>query len=59
MTQYEFKIAFLDRLELRDGSKAYAELNELGIAGWHIVHIRDDPQHSRDLAFFLEREKAP
>lgn len=55
--QYEFSLAFLDRLELRAGESAFVQLNALGAAGWRIVNVRDDPQHSRDLIFFMEREK--
>jgi len=55
--QYEYCLVFLDRLELREGGPALQKLNDLGSAGWHVVTIRDDPQHNRDLAFFMEREK--
>jgi hypothetical protein len=56
--QYEYSLAFLDRLELRTGVGAFNELNRLGAEGWRVVHVRDDPQHHRDLVFFMEREKA-
>lgn len=57
MKQYEFKLALFDRIGLRsDGSEALEKLNALGAAGWHIVHVREDPQHARDLVVFLERE---
>ena len=58
MKQYEFKLVFLDRVELRDeGSNALATLNALGGQGWHVVHVREDVQHERSLAVFLERER--
>ncbi len=57
MKQYEFRVVFLDRIELREDGPALATLNDLGTNGWHIVSIRDDPQHNRDLALFMEREK--
>lgn len=58
MAKYEFKVVSLDRAELRDsGSPASNELNGLGDGGWHIVHVKEDPQHNRDLLIFLEREK--
>jgi hypothetical protein len=56
MRKYEFKIAFLDRLELRTGGAALDQLNALGAEGWRIVHIKDDPQRERDFAIILERE---
>ncbi len=57
MKQYEFSLAFLDRLELRTEAGAFVKLNELGAAGWRVVSVRDDPQHNRDLIFIMEREK--
>lgn len=58
MKAYEFKVASLDRTELRQpGSSASNELSALGAEGWHIVHVKEDPQHGRDLLIFLEREK--
>lgn len=58
MAKYEFKIVSLDRSELRrEGSSASNELNGLGSQGWHIVHVKEDPQLGRDLLIFLEREK--
>jgi len=58
MTRYEFKVVSLDRSELREpGSKASGELNAMGSEGWHIVHVKEDPQHGRDLLIFLQREK--
>jgi len=57
MPKYEFKVVSLDRSELRQpGSAASNELNSLGSDGWHIVHVKEDPQHGRDLLIFLERE---
>lgn len=58
MAKYEFKVVSLDRTELREsGSPASKELDALGTDGWHIVHVKEDPQHGRDLLIFLEREK--
>lgn len=58
MASYEFKVVSLDRSELRQsGSPASNELNALGADGWHIVHIKEDPQHDRDLLIVLERER--
>lgn len=58
MARYEFKVVSLDRSALRDpASNASAELNGMGSEGWHIVHVKEDPQHGRDLLIFLEREK--
>lgn len=58
MAKYEFKVVSLDRTELRQsGSSAANELDALGADGWHIVHVKEDPQHGRDLLIFLEREK--
>lgn len=58
MAHYEFKVVSLDRTELREpGSRSADELNALGADGWHIVHVKEDPQHGRDLLIFLEREK--
>ena len=57
MKQFEFQVASLDRIELRQpGSGAANELNALGKDGWHVVHVKEDPQHNRDLLIFLERE---
>jgi hypothetical protein len=48
---------FFDRIELRtQGTRALDQLNALGAEGWRIVHVKEDPQHARDLAVFLERE---
>jgi len=59
MKKYEFKFVALDRVELRDeSSAALATLNALGAQGWHVVHIREDVQHERSLAVFLERERS-
>lgn len=58
MAKYEFRVVSLDRIELREsGSPAANELNAAGADGWHIVHVKEDPQHGRDLLIFLEREK--
>lgn len=58
MASYEFKVVSLDRSELRQtGSTASNALDALGADGWHIVHVKEDPQHGRDLLIFLEREK--
>lgn len=58
MAKYEFQVVALDRAGLREsGSPATNELNALGADGWHIVHVKEDPQHNRDLLIFLEREK--
>ena len=57
MKHYDFKLIFLDRVELREEeSKALASLNALGAEGWHVINIREDVQHERSLAIFLERE---
>ena len=56
MKQYEYCLVFLDRVELREGGPALERLNHLGFEGWGVVHVRDDPQHNRDLAFFMQRE---
>ena len=58
MKQFQFKLVTIDGVELRDpGSKGLSNLNALGAEGWQIVHVRDDPQHTRDLLVFLEREE--
>ncbi len=55
--QYEFKLALFDRIGLRsEGSEALEKLDALGAKGWHIVHVREDVQHARDIVVFLERE---
>jgi len=56
MKRFEFQLVFLNRIELRSDGPALARLNEYGAAGWHIVQIREDPQHATDLAVFMERE---
>lgn len=57
MRQFHFKILAVNAIKLRtEGSDELRQLNALGLEGWHIVHVRDDPQHNRDLLFFLERE---
>ncbi len=57
MPAYEFKLVFLDRSELRTHGPALETLNALGAEGWHIVHIKEDPQKASDLAIFFERER--
>lgn len=57
VTAFQFRVVTLDRIELRkDDSREMRHLNDLGSEGWHIVHIKEDPQNNRDLLFFLERE---
>ena len=57
MKQFEFKLAFLDRVALRnEESDAFKALSLLGTQGWHIVQIREDSRHERDFAVFLERD---
>ncbi len=56
MRKYEFRMAYLDRLDLRTSGPAFDELNAFGAEGWHIVHVKEDPMRERSLAFFLERE---
>lgn len=58
MKRFEFRLVTLDRIELRnESSEELGKLNALGAEGWHIVHVREDPQHNRDLLLFLEREE--
>ena len=60
MKQFEFQLMSLDRIALREaGSGEMNKLNGLGRQGWHIVHVKEDPQHNRDLLIFMEREIAP
>jgi hypothetical protein len=60
MRQFEFKLITLDRVELRtESSEGVQRLNTLGADGWQIVHVREDPQHNRDLVVFLQREQGP
>lgn len=57
MKRFRFQLVHLDRVELRDpDSAATRELNKLGSEGWHIVHVREDAQHNRELLFVLECE---
>lgn len=57
LKRFQFSLVALDRIELRkDDSPEMRRLNVLGKEGWHIVHVKEDPQHNRDLLFFLERE---
>lgn len=60
MKRFQFQLVALDRIALREaGSNEMTKLNALGQEGWHIVHVKEDPQHSRDLLIFLERETTP
>lgn len=57
MKAFQFKLVALDRIELRkDDSEEMRRLNGFGAEGWHIAHVKEDPQNNRDLLFFLERE---
>jgi hypothetical protein len=57
MKQFKFQIVSLDRIELRKSNSAVAErLDTFGAEGWHIVHVKEDPQNAHDLLIFLERE---
>lgn len=57
--KFQFKLVAIDRIELRkDDSQEMRRLNALGFEGWHIVHVKEDPQNNRDLLLFLEREHA-
>jgi len=58
MKRFQFKLVALDRIELRKpGSEELERLNASGAEGWHVVHVKEDPQNNRDLLFFLEREE--
>lgn len=58
MKRFEFKEVTFDRLGLRtEGSTEVNELNALGDSGWEVVQLRDDPQNTRDLVLFMQREK--
>jgi hypothetical protein len=60
MKQFQFQLVALNRVELREsGSDEMAKLNGLGQDGWHIVHVKEDPQHNRDLLIFMERDVTP
>jgi hypothetical protein len=60
MRQFQFQLVFLDRVALREASSAeMTKLNGLGHEGWRIVHVKEDPQHNRDLLIFMEREIMP
>jgi len=60
MKRFQFQLVALDRVALREASSPeMAKLNGLGSEGWHIVHVKEDPQHNRDLLIFMEREAAP
>jgi hypothetical protein len=57
--KFQFKLLTVDRIELRkEDSHEMHRLNALGSEGWHIVHVKEDPQNNRDLLLFLEREDA-
>lgn len=57
MKKFEFELLAFDRSELRKkDSSEFAKLSALGADGWRIVHVKEDPQHDRDLLVFLERE---
>ncbi len=57
MKRFEFSIASIDRIELRDpDSNALKQLNAMGSSGWHIAYVREDAQNNRNLLFILERE---
>jgi len=57
--KFQFKLLAVDRIELRkEDSQEMRRLNDLGSEGWHIVHVKEDPQNNRDLLLFLEREDA-
>lgn len=57
--KFQFKLLAVDRIEFRkEDSHEMRRLNDLGSEGWHIVHVKEDPQNSRDLLLFLEREDA-
>lgn len=59
MKKFQFQLITIDRIALREaGSDEMKRLNELGQEGWHIVHVKEDPQHNRDLLIFMEREIA-
>lgn len=58
MNKFEFSIASIDRIELRDpDSNALKQLNAMGSRGWHIAYVREDAQHNRNLLFIMEREE--
>ena len=60
MKQFEFQLVALDRVALRESSsEEMKKLNGLGRDGWHIVHVKEDPQHNRDLLIFMERDVTP
>ncbi len=60
MKQYQFHLHALDRIALREtDSDEMVKMNDLGQEGWHIVHVKEDPQNNRHLLIFMEREIAP
>lgn len=57
MKKFQFRVISLDRIDLRkDDSQELRRLNDAGSEGWHVIHVKEDPQNNRDLLFFLERE---
>jgi hypothetical protein len=54
--RYEFKLTFFDRRDLCSGGAALDTLSALGLAGWHIVYVRENGDPHNALAVFLERE---
>ena len=60
MKQFQFQLVALDRVALRESSSdEMTTLNGLGQDGWRIVHVKEDPQHNRDLLIFMERDVTP
>jgi hypothetical protein len=60
MKQFQFQLIALGRVALRESSsEEMKKLNDLGQDGWHIVHVKEDPQHNRDLLIFMERDVTP
>ena len=58
MRQFQFKVLAVNGARVRNAdSDEFRQVNALSSEGWHIVDVREDPQHNRDLLFFLEREK--
>jgi hypothetical protein len=56
--KFQFRLVALDRTDLRKSdSKELQRLNAIGSEGWHVIHVKEDPQNNRDLLFFLEREE--
>ena len=58
MKKFLYRLLSLDRIDLRkEGSPELQRLNAAGLEGWHVIHVKEDPQNNRDLLFFLEREE--